>query len=129
MYFRKPSSITLLARAEQAEATADTALAVVSKARAKAARQRFLAARVEAEETAVRSEKEAISAESLAGKALEDYMLALHEKDVAEGTFLAAQRNVNQVRERLEVCEKESEAATSVAKAARAEVPTTESKE
>lgn len=129
MYFRKPSSISLLARAERAEASADAALAIVSKARAKAVRQRLLAARVEAEETAVRLEKKALTTELLSNKASHDYSLALGEQSKAESALLVAKRYVVQTLQCLEACERESDAAGSLATVARKQVPVTESKE
>ena len=125
--FRKPSSITLLAKAERAEAAADKALAVVSKARSEAARQRLLASRVEAEETAVRFEKKAVSIELLVDRAKNDLSLAFSAENKAAGELNAAKQGVAQTTKRLEALESEAFAADAAAKAARKKVPTTES--
>lgn len=129
MFLRKPSSIRLLAAAEKAEADADAALAVVSKARSKAMRQRFLAARVEAEEDAVRLEKTASIAASLVDKAVQEHHFSKSERDRVHNEFLAAQGNVERAKKCLVIYTKAFDTAITAAKAARAEVPKTESTE
>lgn len=127
--FRKLNSITLLAKAERAEATADKALAVVSKARSEAARQRLLAARVESEETAVRLEKKALSTELLVDRAKHDLSLASSARNKAEGELNAAKQNVEEAWKRVKACEGDDADASDAANAARVKVPTTESTE
>jgi hypothetical protein len=123
--FGKPNVLSLLAKANKAEATADKALSAAKKARSDAARQRVFADRVLVEQNAARLEKEAAAAELVVSQAAQDFQLAQQLQNDADASLKAADRNVELAWQHLDKCKTKSKSYTSLAKEARADVPVT----
>ena len=123
--FGKPNVLSLLAKANKAEATADKALSAARKARSDAARQRVFAEQVLVEQNATRLEKEASAAELVVSQASQDFQLAQQLQNDADASLKAADRNVELAWQYLDKCKTKSKSYTSLAQEARAEAPAT----
>lgn len=123
--FGKPNVLSLLAKADKADATADKALSAAKKARSDAARRRVLAERVLVEQNAARLETEAAAAELVASQASQDFQLAQQLQNDADAALKAADRNVELAWQHLDKCKTRSKNSIGLAKDARAEVPVT----
>ena len=123
--FGRPNVLSLLAKADKADATAEKASSVVKKARSDAARQRVLAERVLVEQNAARLETEATAAVLVTTQASQDFQLAQQLQNDADAALKAADRNVELAWQHLDKCKTKSRSYASLAKDARAEVPVT----
>ena len=123
--FGRPNVLSLLAKANKAEATADMALSAAKKARSDAARQRVFAHQVLVEQNAARLEKEAAAAELVVSQAAQDFQLAQQLQNDADASLKAADRNVELAWQHLDKCKTKSKSCTGLAKEARADVPVT----
>jgi hypothetical protein len=121
----KLNVLSLLARANKADATADKALGVAKKARSDAARQRVLVDRVLVEQNAVRLEREATAAALVSSQASQDFQLAQQLQNDADSALKAADRNVELAWQHLDKCKTKSKDAVRVAKVVRDHVPET----
>lgn len=124
--FGRPNVLSLLARADKADATADKALSAAKKARSDAARRRILAERVLVEQNAARLEQEATAAELVASRASQDFQLAQQLQNDADSALKAADRNVELAWQHLDKCKTTSKSCVSLAQCARADVPRAE---
>lgn len=124
--FGKPNVLSLLAKADKADATAEKALSVAKKARSEAARQRIFADRVEAEEVVARFVKRADASEILTAQAAQDFQLTQQVQNDADAALKAADRNVELAWKHLEGRKTESKFARTAAKEAQSRVAPSE---